>query len=211
MKLLLSISLVIFSFFSADAQTKIAIKAGFNFSTTRAYFDDIKQPIGFVPGGNLAIHLKTAFDGALHFSPYVAYTTRGFIIKSDSSTNDKIRNFIHYIDIAPILSLDFATGKNNSFVIGFGPIAGLAIAGTEKKTIAGITSSEKMRFSTSQDFGLFDLGVHSSLGYHFNKMFVEVAYQYGFASINNNEEHDKRNIRNRTLSLNFGYYFKSYK
>ena len=87
----------------------------------------------------------------------------------------------------------------------------MAIAGTEKTTVAGITTSNKMHFSTSNDYGLFDFGLHTSLGYHFNKLFVELAYQYGFASINNNEEHDKRNIRNRTLSLNLGYTIKSYK
>jgi len=210
MKLLFSIALVLSCCFSSIAQTKIAIKAGFNYSTARAYFNDVKQSTGFVPGANLAIQLKTEFDGPLHFSPYIAYSNRGYVIKSKNATGDKTRNSIHYIDVAPVLSLDFVTGSNKSFVIGFGPLAGLAIAGTEKTTIAGVTTSQKMRFTTSKDYGLFDLGLHTSLGYHFNKLFVEVAYQYGFASINNNEEIDKRNIRNRTFSLNIGYFIRSF-
>lgn len=211
MKPLFCIAAMTALFFSSAAQTKIAIKGGFNYSTSKASFNGEKQSTGYVPGGNLAIQLKTDFDGPLHFSPYIAYTTRGYIIKSGNATGDKTRNFIHYIDLAPVLSLDFHTGHNNSFVIGVGPIAGLAIAGTEKTTLSGVTSSAKMHFSTSSDYGLFDLGMHTSLGYHFNKLFVELAYQYGFASINNNEENDKKNIQNRTLSLNIGYYFKSYK
>ena len=211
MKLLFTTVLAISCFCNTNAQTKIAIKGGFNYSTARAYFNGVKQSTGFVPGGNLAIQLKTAFDGPLHFSPYIAYSTRGFILKSGNSAGDQTRNFIHYIDIVPVLSLDFVTGKDNSLVIGLGPLASLAIGGTEKKTISGVTSSAKMHFTTSKDYGLFDLALHTSVGWHLKKYFIEVAYQYGFASINNNEELDKRNIRNRTLSLNFGYYFKSYK
>jgi len=211
MKLLLSIALIIFCISPTDAQTKIAVKGGFNYSTARAYFTDVKQSTGFVPGANLAIQVKTVFEGSLHFSPYIAYTTRGYIIKSGNNNGDKVQTFIHYIDIAPVLSLDFVMGGKNSLVISAGPLAGVAISGKEKTTIAGVTSSAKMKFSTDNNYSLFDLGLHTSLGYHFNKFFIEAAYQYGFASINNNEELDKKNIRNRTLSLNIGYYFKSYK
>ena len=211
MKFLLTTVFAFSCFCHSHAQTKIAIKGGFNFSTARAYYHDVRQTTGFVPGGNLAIQLKTAFDGVLHFSPYIAYSSRGFIIKSGNSAGDKTRNFIHYIDIAPVLSFDFVTGKDKSLVIGVGPVASLAVGGTEKTTLAGITSSAKMHFTTSKDYGLFDFGLHTSIGWHLKKFFIEAAYQYGFASINNNEELDKRNIQNRAFSLNFGYYIKSYK
>ena len=57
-------------------------------------------------------------------------------------------------------------------------------------------------------YGWFDLSLTAGIFYHFNKTFVEVAYTTGLANINNNEEFDGRNIRNRMLSLNIGYYFK---
>jgi hypothetical protein len=211
MKFPVAITLMIFSFLQADAQTKIAIKAGFNYSTAKATFSGEKQATGYVPGANFAIQLKTAFDGPLHFSPYIGYSSRGFIIKSGNSTGDQTRNFINYIDVAPVLSLDFATSKTSSFAVSFGPLASLAISGTEKTRVAFVTNSSKMHFSTSENYGLFDLALHTGISYHFNKMFAELAYQYGFASINNNEEHDKKNIRNRTFSINVGYYFRSYK
>jgi hypothetical protein len=40
------------------------------------------------------------------------------------------------------------------------------------------------------------------------KIFVEASYMHGLASVNNNEENDQRNIQNRMLSLNIGYYFR---
>lgn len=194
----------------ATAQTKLAIRAGFNYSTARASTNSIKKSTAFVPGANIAIQLKTAFDGPLHFSPYIAYSTRGFIIKEDNAAGDKVQAFIQYFDIAPVLSLDFPTGANNSFSVAAGPLAGLALAGTEKTTLNSTTTSRKIKFSTEKGYGLFDLGLHTSVSFRFNKLFVELAYQYGFANINN-EQSDKKNIRNRTFSLNLGYYFRSYK
>ena len=210
MKFLLTIALLTALFFTAAAQTHILVRGGFNYSTGRVYYNDVKQPVDFIPGGNIGLQLKTAFDGLLHFSPYIGYSSRGFLIKSDQNT-DKIRNLIHYIDIAPLLSVHIPANKTNKFVISAGPVAGFAIAGTEKKTIAGVTSSSKMKFSTTGNYGYFDFGLQAGMGYHFKKFFVEAAYQYGFVSINNEEERDKRNIRNRNFCLNIGYYIKSYK
>lgn len=211
MKFLFAVLLTCLSLSPISAQTRIAVKGGFNYSTARAYFNNKKQSVDFVPGANFGLQVKTMFDGPLHFSPYVAYSHRGYIINDAGNNGDKTKTSIHYVDLAPVLSLDLKTGAENTFVIGFGPTAGLALSGTEKTTVNGITTSSKMKFSTSKNYGLFDFGLHASLGYHFKKMFVEVAWQHGLTSINNNEELDKRNIRNRTLSLNLGYYFRSYK
>lgn len=210
MKLYLLTVITILFFLNINAQTNIAIRGGFNYSTARAYYSDVKQTVGFVPGANLGIQLKTMFDGLLNFSPFIGYSSKGFIIKSKSN-GDKTRNFIHYVDLVPLLSIDLPAGVNKSFVIAAGPSASLAIAGTEKTTIAGITTSSKIKFTTTNNYSLFDFGLHGSIGYHFNKIFVEAAYQYGLASINNEEEKDKRNIRNRTFSLNIGYVIRSYK
>ena len=210
MKFILIASLTVVCFLNTTAQTSIAVRGGFNYSTVRAYYSDGKQRVGFVPGGNIGLQVNTVFEGLLHFSPFVGYNSRGFIIKSKTN-GDKTQNFIHYIDIAALLSIHKPMGGNNSFAITAGPVISLAIAGTEKTTIAGISNSSKMKFSTSGDYGPFDFGLQAAVGYHFKKIFVEAAYQYGFVNINNNEEHDKRNIRNRTISLNLGYYIRSYK
>ncbi len=211
MKFLFAVLFTTFSLLHTTAQTRLAVRGGFNYSTARAYFSNKKQSVDFVPGANFGIQLKTAFDGPLHFSPYISYSNRGYIINSASNNGDKTKNSIHYVDVAPILSLDFKVSGENTFVIGVGPTAGLAISGTEKTIVNGVTTSSKMDFSTSKNYGLFDFGLHTSLGYHFRKMFVEVAWQHGLTSINNNEELDNRNIRNRTLSINLGYYFRSFK
>jgi len=210
MKIFLTAALSAFLFFAANAQTHIMVRGGFNYSTARAYYNDVKQSVDFVPGGHIALQVKTVFEGLLHFSPYVGYSNRGFIIRSKAN-GDQTRNFIHYIDMAALLSFDLAAGNKNHFVIAAGPVASMAISGKEKTTIAGVSTTSKMKFSTTANYGLFDFGAQASIGYHFKKIFVEAAYQYGLANINNNAERDKRNIQNRTLSLNIGYYIRSYK
>jgi len=211
MKFLFTAVLMITAFLQPKAQSSIAIKGGFTYSTAKADFSGVKQSTGYVPGGSFEIQVKTAFDGPLHFSPFIGYSTRGYIIKAKNDSLAETKNTIHYIDVSPQLSLDFKTGKKSSFVVSTGPLAGLAISGKEKTTLSGVAKSSKMKFSTSKDYGLFDLALHSSLGYHFDKFFVELVYQFGFASINNNEEYDHRNIRNRTFGVNIGYRIKSYK
>jgi len=209
MKFFISATFLVFLSLTASAQTRIAIKGGFNYSTARIYTGENKQSTGYMPGGNLGIQLKTFFEGPLHFSPVVSYQTRGFVTRSKLN-GDKTSNFIHYIDLAPLLSADLKISNKNSLVFSAGPVASLAIAGTEKVTVNGISTSSRMRFSTTGDYGLFDFAIQAGIGYHLKKIYFEANYLYGLANINNNVAADFKNIRNRTFSLNIGYYLKSY-
>jgi len=139
------------------------------------------------------------------------YNTRGFIIKSSASNDTTTKYTIHYLNITPSLSLDLGSPGLKGFTVGFGPVAGVAMSGTEKITVNGITNSSKMKFSTSKDYGYIDLGLHSYISYTLRRIFLELGYYHGLASINNNEEIDKRNIRNYTFSLSLGYFIKNIK
>lgn len=209
--------LVIFalSIIFVSAQTKIAVKAGWNVSTARVHYIndlngvDIKQPTNYKNGFGIAVLFKTHFDDVLHFSPSIGYNMRGYIYRPTYGDTTKYDNTIHYIDIIPALSADFPVGeRKNTLVLSAGPQLGIAISGTEKITTASGTTSKKMKISTDGEYGLFDLGFSYGLGFHTPKLFVEAAYLMGFANINNDVELDKRNIRNRMLSLSLGYYLR---
>ena len=192
---------------NVTAQVKIAAKAGWNYSTARAVYGGVKQPTEFTFGYGAGILAKIPFEGALHFSPSAMINKRGFIIKPKLGTNTKEQYAIIYLDLIPSLSMDFASG-DNSFAISLGPDFGFTNAGKIKATDNNnITTTQKLKFGYGQ-LGWFDLGLNASVGFHMKKVFVEVGYMHGFASINNNEEADLRNIRNRMVSLNIGYYFK---
>lgn len=210
MKHTLLLCLVAFPFIQLPAQTTLAAKAGINYSSARAYFSDGKHKTGYVAGVNASIRLKTRFEGLLHFSTSISYQSRGFIIHSLTST-DQTRNFIHYAELNPQLSIDLPAGKDSRFSLAAGPTASLAIAGNEKFTAGNVTTTHKMTFSTVNEYGLFDFGLCISAGYQVRKFFIEAAYQPGFVNINNNAETDHRNIRNRNISLSFGYQFRSFK
>lgn len=205
-KIIIAITLLAF-YQCSIAQTKIAIKGGYNYSTAKVSYNAVKQPVEAVHGFGLGVQFKAEFDGILHFSPYVQINSRGFIIKPLSGPYKKIQNTIQYLDIVPALSLDFKKGTN-AFVISFAPVGSLTNFGREKKTdLNNVTTSSKMSFGYDGT-GWFDLGANFSLGYHFKKTFIEAGYYLGLANINNNSEFDGINIRNRMISLNLGYYFK---
>ncbi len=195
---------------SAVAQVKLAIKGGYNLTTARAVYAGIKQPADFTSGYGLGVLLKMPFDGMLHFSPSVMINKKGFIIKPVVGTNTKEQYAITYVDLIPALSIDFAKG-NNSFVISLGPDIAFTNFGKFKATDNnGVTTAQKIKFGYG-NLGWVDIGLAASIGYHIKKVFVELCYTNGLASINNNEELDERNIRNRMVSLNIGYYFKQLK
>ena len=192
---------------SLSAQTKIAVKGGFNYSSARVYINDIKQSATFKAGFGAGLLFKMPFDGLLHFSPYIAYNLRGYKYTTKGAIDTTYDNSIHYIDLVPALSIDIPSGAN-SFVISAGPELGIAFSGKEKRTINGVTASSKMKFSTDGEYGYFDLGLSTSLGYHTKHFLVEAGFQFGLANINNDVDLDHRNIQNRMLSLNLGYYIK---
>ncbi len=189
------------------AQVKVAVKGGWNYSTAKAVYAAIKQPTEFTFGYGIGVLAKVPFDGVLHFSPSVMINKRGFIVKPLTGTNKSEQYSIIYLDLVPSMSVDFAKG-DNSFVISLGPDFGFTNFGKLKTTdVNNVTTKEKLKFGFGS-IGWFDIGLNASVGYHMKKIFVEAGYMYGLASINNNEENDMRNIRNRMLSLNIGYYFR---
>jgi len=195
-------------FFITFSQTQYAIRGGYNLSTAKVKDFRIEQPTGYKSGFNLGIQAKIPFEPPIYFSPFISYSLRGYSINPLIDSLPEIETSIHYIDIAPLLSYDIKTGSGNHFTITAGPLAGIAFSGTEKSTANGHTTSSKMTFSLSGNYSYIDMAMYGSLGYHFNKIFIEAAYQHGFVSINNEQERDGRKIENRLFSFNIGYYFK---
>jgi hypothetical protein len=190
------------------AQVRIGVKGSWNYSTARAMYTNVKQSTGYVSGYGAGMLAKIPFDGALHFSPAVMINNRGFSINNPAgSTNKKEKYSITYVDICPSFSFDYEDG-NNTVSLSFGPDFGFTNFGKIKTTDAtNNTTSKKMSFGFGA-YGWFDLGLNTSVAYRMKKTFVELGYYTGLSSINNNEEVDGRNIRNRMLSLSIGYFFK---
>jgi Outer membrane protein beta-barrel domain len=189
------------------AQVKIAVKGGFNFSTAKAVYADIKQPVNFITGYSIGALAKVPFDGLLHFTPSITINKRGFTVKPLAGNNKSEQYNIIYVDLVPALSIDIPSGKN-SIAISFGPDFGLTNLGRLKIiSNSSINTTQSLKFGYGE-IGWFDIGLTASLGYHLPKSFIELSYMHGLTGINNNEEIDKRNIQNRMIGLTIGYYFK---
>jgi hypothetical protein len=208
MKLFLTAALITAALCSTFAQTRIAIRGSFHQST--AVVKDGIQPLntGFVTNGGAGIYFKAPFDGVLHFSPYAAIQGRGYRFTPLTGPVSNVQTQLVYLDLVPALSVDFPSGKGNHWVVSFGPNFSMGLFGTEKKTTNGTTTSTKVKFSSTSGIGLYDVGLNTAIGYHTPKWLVELGYMHGLASINNEEEFDKINIRNRVLGLTLGFYLK---
>ena len=208
MKLFFRVLLLLIISNHINAQVRIGAKGGWNYSTARAMYTNVKQSTSYTNGFGAGIIAKVPFDGALHFSPSVMVNNRGFIINNPAGgTNKKEQYSLTYLDIIPSISFDYEDG-NNTVSLSFGPDFGFTKFGKIKTTDANnITTSQKLPFGFG-GYGWFDLGLNTAISYRMKKVFVELSYLDGLASINNNEETDGRNIRNRMLSLNIGYFFK---
>jgi hypothetical protein len=192
--------------------TKVALIGGYNLSTAIVHVKGVKEPTTYHNGFGLGVLWKTQFDNNLYFSPYVEINNRGYGYTAKvSGVTTQYRNSIYYLDLAPAISYDISWEKGHpdgKFVISFSPMLSFALSGTEKQTKNGHTTSSKMQFSTTGNYGLVDLGFNLSAAYHMKDKFIQLGYQLGVANIDNNAPTDKRNIQNRMLSLTFGYYLK---
>ena len=208
MKKTLAFCTLLFIFIQLHSQVKIGVKGGYNYATAKAVYAGVKQSTNFISGFGVGAMAKIPFDGVLHFSPSVMVNSRGFTVKPTAATNSKEQYNITYLDFIPALSAEFEN-DGNAVSLGIGPVLGFTNFGKLKATnaITNITNTQKLKFGYG-GYGWFDLGFTATIGYRVKKLLVEANYYSGLTSINNNEETDGRNIHNRVISLNLGYYFK---
>jgi OmpA-OmpF porin, OOP family len=222
MKKIPALILFVVSSISMNAQTKIAIKGGYNFATAKVEYQNgttqtfIKQPSSFVSGYGLGFLFDIPFDGKLHFMPTISFNSKGYKYNPTFGDTTRVETAINYIDITPSLSFNLKVGKKSDFVLFAGPEISFAMSGKEKDTKDGITTSKKIVISTASDYSRFDLGVTAGIGFHTRKFLIESLFQLGLANINNNfsindsptSSNYMVNIKNRMFSINVGYFLK---
>ena len=211
MKYFITAALAIIVALSCPAQTNFAISAGYNHNTGRVHTKNIQQPTGYVPGYNVTARVKTAFEPPLNFVGLIAYNKRGYTLQPLMGDTINKEISIHYIDLAPILSYDLVSVNKNKLTLFAGPMLGMALSGkqkiTEKGTPVNTTTSSPMKFSLTGYYGYVNAAIHSGISFQFNKIFIEGTYHLGLTSINNDEEVDRTNIKNRGFAINLGYWF----
>lgn len=202
------------SYLFTQAQNRYAIKGGINYSGAKVVFINevlaikTNQPSKQKMGYGIGVLADYQLEGPIHFTPTVMYNMRGYTYTPTYGDISKYENTIHYFDINPAFSYHFKTGVKSSFIVFAGPQLGFALMGKEKTTVNGVTTSNNMKFNMEWDYSLVDLGVKGGIGYHGKKFLVDLSYYLGASNINNVVESDHRNIKNRMVSFNIGYFIK---
>lgn len=193
--------------FTSSFAQRFGIKGGINYSNARVYDSATKINAGYKPGATLGVMADFEFDGPLHFTPSVMYSMKGYTFKPIKGTREKVSTTLHYIDLGAILTLRIPA-LHKGFAVSAGPTASFAISGKEKITENGVTTSSKIGFSLVKDYGFYDMGMFMGTSYSFSDCMIQAGYQVNFINHNNNAESDQLNIRNRTISLTFGYFLR---
>ncbi len=186
---------------------RFAIKGGVNYSNARVYDSATKISSGYKAGGTVGLMADFEFDGPLHFTPSLMYSMKGYSFKPIKGIRQEISTTLHYIDLGAILTFNIPS-LQKGFALNAGPTASFAFMGKEKITENNVTTTSDVSLSLVKDYGFFDLGMFMGTSYSFQRWMVQAGYQVNFINLNNNAETDQLNIRNRTISLTFGYFLR---
>ena len=186
---------------------RFGLKAGVNYSNARVYDSATKISSGYKAGATFGAMADFEFDGPLHFTPSIMYSMKGYSFKPIKGTRQEISTTFHYLELGAILSFNIPA-IHKGFALNAGPTASFAFSGKEKITENGVTNTSDIGFSLVKDYGFYDMGMFMGASYSFQKWMLQAGYQLNFININNNAETDQLNIRNRTLSLTFGYFLR---
>ena len=209
MKKIFSAVIILLLCNTANAQTKVILKIGGNKSTAKVVDSSIEEKHHYVTGFSAGVTLDVPFEGALHFTPSIGYSRRGYAFSQVTGPIRKTKNTIHYIDLTPGATLNFSISKNkkSAVILGLGPTLSTAISGTEKNTFASDSvATNKMVFSYTV-YSRIDVGLTASISVKLNKFLLESSCFFGLANTENDESL-LRNIQSRTFSVSIGYYLR---
>jgi len=220
-KLLLTLSLVLFTTFSFAQTFNLGVKAGVNLSTTAFsttypnYAVDPQNRTGFQVGVVEDINFQ-------HFTiqPGLFFITKGGKFTDEYSISDNYQSYsyhttgtdkFNYLELPVNVLYKVQASSLAKIYAGGGPYAGYALSGS---VISQLTGSQTTNYNESLAFGsdhtkdeykLFDYGVNFIAGVEIKKHYtIDLNYSLGLRNIAWTTED---NIKNRSLGLSVGYLF----
>jgi Outer membrane protein beta-barrel domain len=222
-KLLVTISLVLFTTFSFAQTITYGIKAGANLSTVAFS--------GSLPDFAINNQNKTGYQigatvdiGFQHFSiqPGLFYITKGEKYVTEGTYQDQNNQTTgqhvngntryNYLELPVNLLYKLQVSPTVKIYAGGGPYLGYGISGTTNASFTTGTNSSTNQFGVSfgsggyKDNKLLDYGINFAEGVEINKHYtIDMNYSLGLRNIS----HDIGDVqfRNRTLGLSVGYLF----
>ena len=216
MKKLLLLTIALIGSAGIYAQTiSYGVKAGVNFSTFSATFDNLTGTSASLTGFHVGGVVDLRFNKSFSIQPGILYSTKG---GSSTTTEDDGQAIgltaskitFNYLEI-PINFLYHAAVRKGSIFIGGGPYVGFGLSGSAPLTTDenGLSTnrSEPVHFGGGEDeIHNPDFGINFIGGYQFTSN-VTLSMQYGLG-LQNLSNNPIVRIHNQALGFSLGYFFK---
>lgn len=208
MKKIIFAAAAVFAFGMTNAQeTRFGAKAGLNIASISGA-SEAKSKIGANVGAFAEIKISDKFA----VQPELLFSMQG--AKASSSESFGAYTFsveestsLSYINI-PVMAKYFVTEQLS---LQAGPQLGILVSVENKSdTTSNFPgSTPKSTSSTSKDgYNTTDFGLNFGAGYDITEdIFVDFRYNLGLTNLNKNSGTGINDIKNRVISLNFGYKF----
>ncbi len=214
--ILLSLSIVLIGFYSAQAQTRIGLLGGVNFQNLNGTDSDGDKldndlMVGFHAGVNVLIPVAPDF----YFSPGLLFSVKG---ASDEALGIVGTYKINYLEL-PLNLVYRAKLGNGHILLGFGPYAGYAIGGKVKFEGDNDSYERDIVFQNTIESGdgaevylkRFDAGANIFFGYELEAgLFFQLNTQLGLLNIHPEDKrmaNDEMVVKNTGFGISLGYRF----
>ena len=233
---LFSISFTIISLLNSCVFSQaLGIGGGVNLSNlhffdpdNNGYYDNYNSITSLHAG----IYYNLDFNESMGLRLCVGYSAKGFEYKSEISNEYTIGNQVFsefskiqsktrldYIQFTPMFKYRLEIGELGAFYALIGPYVSVGVSGrsTEEQmyfysnpfTTIDLNdyNSEIIQFGRDGDgYNYLDFGFTPGIGFQWNKVFLEVVYDFGLNNIDAFNDEDYK-IFNRTISIEMGVVF----
>jgi hypothetical protein len=195
------LTVFLFAFALAQAQTTFGIRAGVNLQNINGKSGGNNLEYKITPGFNIGVNAEMGVAPDFYFQPGVLFTTKG----ANLDTQDNAKVSLSYIEVPlnliykPVLG----TGK---LIAGFGPYVAYGIGGKYKDD----NGEDDINFGSDaeeDDLKPLDMGANLLFGYELaSKLSVQMNVQLGLLNLVPDGDSDN-SMKNTGFGVSFGYRF----
>ncbi len=177
----------------SESSLYYGIRLGANFSTLTGEYIDLGTRVGMNLGGVIGIRVSDSTPIFLESGLY--YASRG-------AKKDKETITTHNLEIPILIKYGIQATDDIAVLPYIGPYFSYGLGGKNKYEDNGIVVKD----DTFDYLNRFDMGFKIGCGAEYNKLYLELGYQFGVANLAKDNPTDE-SAHNGSLYVNFGVNF----
>lgn len=182
----------------SESSVYYGLRLGMNFSTLAGDYVDLGTRVGMNLGGVVGIRVSDATPVFLESGLY--YASRG-------AKKDKQSATTHNLEIPILIKYGVQVSDDIALLPYIGPYFAFGLGGNSK--FETIDDDNHLIIEKSKTFDAlkrFDMGFKIGCGAEYNKLYLELGYQFGATNIAKDNPADE-SARNSSIYVNFGVNF----